>query len=143
MFLWQHRSPWKTDRQSNRPSNRQTYGFISLGINIDTRNLLYYVDANVHQKLHDQHIKKYGPYYNYWYGDDLFNYDSQVTQIIYRLMMIMVNKKVICHNNDKIVIMLIIMLIIMRIKNHCIGLTLDSSCVDKCPDRGCSGRRLA
>ena len=87
-----------------------------MGINIDTRNLLYYVDANVHQKLHDQHIKKYGPYYNYWYGDDLFNYDSQVTQI-YRLLMIMVNKKVICNNNDKIVIMIIIMLIIMRIKN--------------------------
>ena len=36
-------------------------------------------DPEIHQKLHDSHNELHSRYYGYWYGQDLFAYDSQVT----------------------------------------------------------------
>ena len=34
-------------------------------------------DPEIHQKLHDSHYEQQSRYYGYWYGTDLFAYDSQ------------------------------------------------------------------
>ena len=34
-------------------------------------------DPDIHQRLHDDHYQKQSRYYGYWYGQDLFAYDSQ------------------------------------------------------------------
>ncbi len=35
-------------------------------------------DPDIHQRLHDSHYEQQSRYYGYWYGTDLFAYDSQV-----------------------------------------------------------------
>ncbi len=35
-------------------------------------------DPEIHQKLHDSHYEQQSRYYGYWYGTDLYAYDSQV-----------------------------------------------------------------
>lgn len=35
-------------------------------------------DPEIHQKLHDSHYDLQSRYYGYWYGTDLYAYDSQV-----------------------------------------------------------------
>jgi hypothetical protein len=37
-------------------------------------------DPEIHQKLHDSHYEQQSRYYGYWYGTDLYAYDSQVRQ---------------------------------------------------------------
>ncbi len=35
-------------------------------------------DPDIHQRLHDTHYELQSRYYGYWYGEDLFAYNSQV-----------------------------------------------------------------
>ncbi len=50
---------------------------------ISFRSIL--TDPEIHQKLHDSHYEQQSRYYGYWYGTDLYAYDSQVNFILYFL----------------------------------------------------------
>ncbi len=43
---------------------------------INSRSIM--TDPDIHQRLHDSHYEQQSRYYGYWYGTDLFAYDSQV-----------------------------------------------------------------
>jgi len=41
-----------------------------------------FTDPNVHQELHDTHVKRFANYFGYWYKQDLFAYNSQVQSVL-------------------------------------------------------------
>lgn len=64
---------YKFHRYTNRYGN--AFGNEFYTIRITCRSIL--TDPEVHQKLHDSHYEQQSRYYGYWYGTDLFAYDSQ------------------------------------------------------------------
>ena len=41
-----------------------------------------FTDPNVHQQLHDNHVKNFNNYYGYWYQEDLYAYDSRYQALL-------------------------------------------------------------
>ena len=41
-----------------------------------------FTDPNVHQDLHDNHVKNFNNYYGYWYQEDLYAYDSRYQALL-------------------------------------------------------------
>merc|ERR1712062_720411 len=60
-------------KRTNRFGN--AFGSDFYQISITCRSIL--TDPEIHQKLHDNHYEAQSRYYGYWYGEDLFAYDSQ------------------------------------------------------------------
>jgi len=64
---------YKFHRYTNRYGN--AFGGEFYQLRITCRSIL--TDPEIHQKLHDSHNELHSRYYGYWYGQDLFAYDSQ------------------------------------------------------------------
>lgn len=64
---------YKFHRYTNRYGN--AFGSEFYSIKITCRSIL--TDPEVHQKLHDYHYEQQSRYYGYWYGQDLFTYNSK------------------------------------------------------------------
>eukprot|EP00094_Tigriopus_californicus_P003091 TCALIF_02973-PB protein Name:"Protein of unknown function" AED:0.68 eAED:0.68 QI:0/0.33/0.5/0.5/1/1/4/0/183 len=65
---------YKFHRYTNRYGN--AFGSEFYSIKITCRSIL--TDPEVHQKLHDYHYEQQSRYYGYWYGQDLFTYNSKM-----------------------------------------------------------------
>ena len=63
---------YKFHRYTNRYGN--PFGSEFYTIRITCRSIL--TDPEIHQQLHDTHYEQQSRYYGYWYGTDLFAYDS-------------------------------------------------------------------
>lgn len=72
-ILTRYEDDYKFHRYTNRYGN--AFGSEFYTIRITCRSIL--TDPEIHQKLHDSHYEKQSRYYGYWYGQDLFAYDSQ------------------------------------------------------------------
>eukprot|EP00095_Tigriopus_kingsejongensis_P009673 maker-scaffold84_size396325-snap-gene-0.18 protein:Tk09673 transcript:maker-scaffold84_size396325-snap-gene-0.18-mRNA-1 annotation:"eif2 kinase if2k-d (incomplete catalytic triad)" len=64
---------YKFHRYTNRYGN--AFGSEFYSIKITCRSIL--TDPEIHQKLHDHHYEQQSRYYGYWYGQDLFTFNSQ------------------------------------------------------------------
>ena len=62
---------WRYTGQINN-----AFGSESYSIRISCRTI--FTDPDIHQRLHDTHVKKYSSYFGYWYKQDLYTYDPQV-----------------------------------------------------------------
>ena len=72
-ILTKYEDDYKFHRYTNRYGN--AFGAEFYTISITCKSIL--TDPEVHQRLHDDHYDKQSRYYGYWYGQDLFSYDSQ------------------------------------------------------------------
>lgn len=72
-ILTRYEDDYKFHRYTNRFGN--AFGSEYYTIRITCRSIL--TDPEIHQRLHDTHYEKQSRYYGYWYGQDLFAYDSQ------------------------------------------------------------------
>lgn len=72
-ILTRYEDDYKFHRYTNRFGN--AFGSDFYQISITCRSIL--TDPEIHQKLHDTHYEAQSRYYGYWYGEDLFAYDSQ------------------------------------------------------------------
>ena len=62
---------WRYTGQINNAFGSEIYS-----IRISCRTI--FTDPDIHQRLHDTHVKKYSSYFGYWYKQDLYTYDPQV-----------------------------------------------------------------
>jgi hypothetical protein len=62
---------WRYTGQINNAFGSEIYS-----IRISCRTI--FTDPDIHQRLHDTHVKKYSSYFGYWYKQDLYSYDPQV-----------------------------------------------------------------
>jgi len=72
-ILTRYEDDYKFHRYTNRYGN--AFGSEFYQISITCRSIL--TDPEIHQKLHDTHYETQSRYYGYWYGEDLYAYDSQ------------------------------------------------------------------
>ena len=72
-ILTRYEDNYKFHRYTNRFGN--AFGAETYSISITCRSI--FTDPEIHQKLHDTHYDKQARYYGYWYGQDLFAFDSQ------------------------------------------------------------------
>ena len=72
-ILTRYEDNYKFHRYTNRFGN--AFGAETYSISITCRSI--FTDPEIHQKLHDTHYEKQSRYYGYWYGQDLYAFDSQ------------------------------------------------------------------
>lgn len=72
-ILTRYEDDYKFHRYTNRYGN--AFGSEFYTIRVTCRSIL--TDPEIHQKLHDTHYERQSRYYGYWYGQDLYAYDSQ------------------------------------------------------------------
>lgn len=66
---------WRYTGQINNAFGSEIYS-----IRISCRTI--FTDPDIHQRLHDTHVKKYSSYFGYWYKQDLYTYDPQAQAVL-------------------------------------------------------------